>query len=218
MHSLCLKPEQVKCLHKPSVTPQNSHNLVVFDTGITERMPNKNTNLHFLIFSIVGLIAITSFGTVEGEMQRDVVITSIHTIKEGDKFNHAFAVCSSDIVKDDLILVLSDSAFYPIKIEDDKKMNSCTAFNAKILAIDPSTIKAEMIKIENKNKTIQTLESKINSLNNIIKREFIEHDNIKIDSMEFQVEQKLVNQLSRISDLIEYKTRSEKKLEVILSI
>ena len=115
--------------------------------------------------------------------------------------------------------MVSDSSIIPLKIDKNIELEPCAVFDIKILAIDPTTIKTEIIKIEDKSQQIQLLENKITSLENIIKRISLDLEETLNKTMLDDADKEMTtNMMSRILDLYEYQSKIQKKLNVILNI
>jgi len=153
---------------------------------------------------------------------REIYTKSIFTKWIDDNFHHVFAVCGSELINGDVILVSSDIAIKPLKIQYDELLDFCKSFDVSIMVSNPSSIKLEVIKIEEKESKIIIMEKKISSLENIVQRLFTDRDALIYDA--FTVEnnsdilKKAEAKLDRISELINYQKIISKKLEIISSI
>lgn len=189
--------------------------IVVFNSDYAGRV----FNIRASVCVFFSLFIVSSIGYSEGFSEREITTEPIEIIPERDGYKYIFSVCGPKLYENDLIFVVSDSSIIPLHIDKNIKLEPCTAFDIKILAIDPTTIKTEIIKIEDKSQQIQLLENKIISLENIIKRISLDLEETLNKTMLDDADKEMTtNMMSRILDLYEYQSKIQKKLNVILNI
>lgn len=188
--------------------------------GIAKILPNLFFGSLLVIF-----VFLTSFSLLDQsyavQYDREIYTKSIFTKWIDGNFHHAFAVCGSELISGDMILVSSDIAIKPLKIQDDELIGTCKSFDVSIIVSNPSSIKLEVIKIEDKKDKIIMMEKKISSLENIVQRLFADRDDLIYESSTVEenssILEKAEAKLERISELINYKKITSKKLAIISS-
>ncbi|MCV0366303.1 MAG: hypothetical protein K5798_03430 [Nitrosopumilus sp.] len=153
---------------------------------------------------------------------REIHVKSIFTKWIDDDFHHVFAVCGSELIKGDIILISSDIAIKPLTIQDDETIDNCKTFDVSIFVLNPVSIKLEIITLESKENKIKIMEKKISSLENIVQRLFTERDELIRKSTlvedNSEVLKNAKSKLDRISELIDYQKITSKKLKIISTV
>jgi len=114
---------------------------------------------------LFGVIVLAYFQQADALTKKEPYIVPIETSLYKGAFVHTYNVCAgSNSLNSAVILVYSKSAATIEKINQQIRPGLCDTFDTRIMAVDPNTIQAKLIKSKDVAKTVKILESKTKSI------------------------------------------------------
>ena len=175
---------------------------------------HKIPNTYVIIFVLSIILFTSSIITVSYAVtfKPKYMIYPIVTEVSGVHSTYIFQLCSvSSHLKDDIIIVSSDSSVIALEINKHIGKGECSDFSVNLIAIDPNTIKTEIIEKENIEKRKTVMEKKILTIESIVQRLIDNHQSIG-GGDDLHIADKIP---SRVNSLLKYKKTIIAKVNAI---